>query len=67
MSKNMKAIFFKFRKNDLVSSRGKQIEFSKEYSTDFFELEAERTEVEFTYRSLLEPKEHEAQSCKGRL
>lgn len=60
----MKAIFFKFRKNDLVSSRGKQIEFSKEYSTDFFELEAERTEVEFTYRSLLEPKEHEGVTLK---
>lgn len=60
----MKAIFFKFRKNDLVPSRGKQIEFSKEYSTDFFELEADSTEVEFTYRSLLETKEHDGATLK---
>ena len=60
----MKAIFFKFRKNDFVPSRGKQIEFSKEYSTDFFELEADSTEVEFTYRSLLETKEHDGATLK---
>lgn len=60
----MKAIFLKFRKNDLVSSRGKQIEFNKEFSTDFFELEAESTKVVFTYRSLLETKEHDGVTLK---
>jgi type II restriction-modification system restriction subunit len=60
----MKAIFFKFRKNDLIPSSGKQIEFNKEYATDFFELESDSAEVKFTYRSLLESKEHEGVTLK---
>ena len=47
----MKAIFLKFRKNDLTPSSGKQIEFSKEYSSEFFELTTPEATVEFTYKS----------------
>ena len=60
----MKAIFLKFRKNDLTPSSGKQIEFSKEYSSEFFELTTPEATVEFTYKSLVEEKACDGEKIK---
>ena len=60
----MKAIFLKFRKNDLTPSSGKQIEFSKEYSSEFFELTTPEATVEFTYKSLVEEKAFDGEKIK---
>ena len=60
----MKAIFLKFRKNDLTPSSGKQIEFSKEYSNEFFELATPEATVEFTYKSLVEEKAYDGEKIK---
>ena len=60
----MKAIFLKFRKNDLTPSSGKQIEFSKEYSREFFELTTPEATVEFTYKSLVEEKAFDGEKIK---
>lgn len=60
----MKAIFLKFRKNDLTPSSGKQIEFSKEYSREFFELTTPEATVEFIYKSLVEEKAFDGEKIK---
>lgn len=60
----MKAIFLKFRKNDLTPSSGKQIEFNKEYSREFFELTTPEATVEFTYKSLVEEKAFDGEKIK---
>lgn len=43
---------FKFRKNDLNASLGKQIEFNKDVVSSFFKFTEEEVDVKITYKSI---------------